>query len=79
MRDRTTTLIDTFAAIAAPEEFALSPDGSAVAFRHDVNGYSQIFTLSIERGYLGIIFSIAQCRANVSLISNLLVATLYLV
>ncbi|HEX7593299.1 MAG TPA: LpqB family beta-propeller domain-containing protein, partial [Anaerolineae bacterium] len=49
MRDRTTTLIDTFAAIAAPEEFTLSPEGSSVAFRHDVNGYSQIFTLSIER------------------------------
>ena len=45
MRDRTATLIDTFAAISISEEFALCPDGSSVAFRRDVNGYSQIFAM----------------------------------
>ncbi len=49
MRDRTTPLIETFATIAAPEEFALSPDTAAVAFTREVSGYSQIFTLSLER------------------------------
>ncbi len=49
MRDRTAMWIDTFASISTPEEFSLSPDGSTVAFTHDVNGYSQIFTLPLVR------------------------------
>ncbi len=52
MRDRTTTLIDTFAAISISEEFALSPDATSVAFTRDANGYSQIFTLPIGRAGL---------------------------
>ncbi|HEX7588946.1 MAG TPA: LpqB family beta-propeller domain-containing protein, partial [Anaerolineae bacterium] len=47
MRDRTTTLIDTFAAISVPEEFSLAPNGSAVAFKREINGYSQIFSMPV--------------------------------
>ncbi len=45
MNERTKALIDTFASISHPEEFALSPDGSKVVFTLDVNGHQQIFTL----------------------------------
>ena len=48
MRDRTATLIDTFASLSKPIEFSLSPDGSTVAFVRDINEYFQIFTMPVD-------------------------------
>jgi dipeptidyl aminopeptidase/acylaminoacyl peptidase len=49
MRDRAMSLIDTFAAISVAEEYSLSPDGSSIAFKRDVNGYSQIFVMPVGK------------------------------
>ncbi len=49
MRERTSSLIDTFAAISVLEEYSLSPDCSSIAFKRDVNGYSQIFVMPVGK------------------------------
>src|SRR5512132_307290 len=45
MHDRTTALLQTFAAVDAPRQFALSPDGSTLAFTQQIGEHSQLFTV----------------------------------
>lgn len=47
MQDLTKKLLDTFASLATPSEWVLSPDGTSVAFSQSVNGVSQIFSMPI--------------------------------
>ncbi len=49
MQLRTTSLLQTFAAIDSPRSFALSPDGSTLAFTLEAGQYTQIFTLETAR------------------------------
>ncbi|MGE5262932.1 MAG: S9 family peptidase [Acidobacteriota bacterium] len=49
MQDRTAALIETFAALSAPAEFSLSPDGQSVAYTAHVGHPAQIFSLPVER------------------------------
>ncbi len=48
MRERTARLIEAFASISSPSEFACSPDGRTVAFTLRVRNHSQIFALPVE-------------------------------
>jgi dipeptidyl aminopeptidase/acylaminoacyl peptidase len=52
MRERTTKLIETFAALTFPSEFSLSPDGLAAAYTYPVGHAKQIFTMPVARAGL---------------------------
>jgi len=51
MRDLTQKLLDTFASLAPPSDWVLSPDGATLAFTQTVNGVSQIFSMLINGGF----------------------------
>lgn len=50
MRDSTNRLIESYAALSAPDEFALSPDGHSIAFTQTAGHHRQIFALPLDGG-----------------------------
>ncbi|MBI3741499.1 MAG: alpha/beta fold hydrolase [Chloroflexi bacterium] len=48
MQERITSLIEMFAGVTNPSNYALSPDGSTIAFVQQVNDVSQIFVMSLD-------------------------------
>lgn len=51
MRDLTEKLLNTFASLATPSEWILSPDGETVMFCESVNGVLQIFSMPVMGGF----------------------------
>ncbi|HEX9076431.1 MAG TPA: LpqB family beta-propeller domain-containing protein, partial [Anaerolineae bacterium] len=48
MQDGTAALIETFAALSAPAEFSVSPDGRVVAYTARAGHHAQIYCLPVE-------------------------------
>jgi TolB protein len=51
MHDLTQKLLDTFAALALPSEWDVSPDGNTVAFIQMASGVPQVFSMPIDGGF----------------------------